>query len=112
MAILKTQIKIRRDTAANLANIVLGVGEPAYATDTKKLAIGDGVTVFSNLRDYGAMPDMGDYISRSELDTLLSEKADSSHTHTVSEITDLTPIQVVSSLPSSPDSNTIYFITG
>lgn len=48
-----TQIKLRRDTSANFAskNPVLGIGEPAYETDTKKLKIGDGTTVYNNL-DY------------------------------------------------------------
>ena len=50
-----TQIKLRRDTAANFTskNPVLGVGEPAYETDTKKLKIGDGTTAYNNL-DYFA----------------------------------------------------------
>ena len=56
MATIKTQIKLRRDTAANLANVVLVAGEPAYATDTKKFAIGDGTTKFSALKDYGFIP--------------------------------------------------------
>nr|DAL96004.1 MAG TPA: hyaluronidase [Caudoviricetes sp.] len=48
-----TQIKLRRDTAANFTskNPVLGVGEPAYETDTKKLKIGDGTTAYTQL-DY------------------------------------------------------------
>ena len=50
MSTLKTKIKIRRDTAANLANTILEVGEIAYATDTKKLAVGDGSTKFSSLQ--------------------------------------------------------------
>lgn len=50
-----TQIKLRRDTAANFAskNPVLGIGEPAYETDTKKLKIGDGTTAYNSL-DYFA----------------------------------------------------------
>lgn len=50
-----TQIQLRRDTAANFAskNPVLGIGEPAYETDTKKLKIGDGTTVYNSL-DYFA----------------------------------------------------------
>ena len=50
-----TQIKLRRDTAANFTskNPVLGIGEPAYETDTKKLKIGDGTTAYNNL-DYFA----------------------------------------------------------
>lgn len=48
-----TQIKLRRDTSANFAskNPVLGIGEPAYETDTKKLKIGDGTTAYNSL-DY------------------------------------------------------------
>lgn len=50
-----TQIKLRRDTAANFTskNPVLEIGEPAYETDTKKLKIGDGTTAYNNL-DYFA----------------------------------------------------------
>lgn len=50
-----TQIQLRRDTAANFAskNPVLGIGEPAYETDTKKLKIGDGTTAYNSL-DYFA----------------------------------------------------------
>lgn len=50
-----TQIKLRRDTSANFTskNPVLGIGEPAYETDTKKLKIGDGATAYNNL-DYFA----------------------------------------------------------
>lgn len=46
-----TQIKLRRDTSANFtsANPVLGIGEPAYETDTKKLKIGDGTTAYTQL---------------------------------------------------------------
>lgn len=46
-----TQIKLRRDTAANFTskNPVLGIGEPAYETDTKKLKIGDGSTAYTQL---------------------------------------------------------------
>ena len=48
-----TQIKFRRDSAANFAssNPVLGTGEPAWETDTKKLKIGDGSTAYNDL-DY------------------------------------------------------------
>ena len=46
-----TQIKLRRDTSANFTskNPVLGIGEPAYETDTKKLKIGDGTTTYTQL---------------------------------------------------------------
>lgn len=50
-----TQIKLRRDTFANFTskNPILGIGEPAYETDTKKLKIGDGTTAYNSL-DYFA----------------------------------------------------------
>lgn len=46
-----TQIKFRRDTSANWTknNPVLGQGEPAYETDTKKFKIGDGTTKYTEL---------------------------------------------------------------
>lgn len=46
---LNTKIQLRRDTAANLANVILAVGEPGFSTDTKILKIGDGVSTWSNL---------------------------------------------------------------
>lgn len=51
-----TQIKLRRDTAANFTskNPVLGIGEPAYETDTKKLKIGDGTTAYAQLEYFSS----------------------------------------------------------
>ena len=51
-----TQIKLRRDTSANFTskNPILGVGEPAYETDTKKLKIGDGTTAYTQLEYFSA----------------------------------------------------------
>lgn len=51
-----TQIKLRRDTSANFASVnpVLGIGEPAYETDTKKLKIGDGTTAYTQLEYFSA----------------------------------------------------------
>ena len=51
-----TQIKLRRDTSANFTskNPVLGIGEPAYETDTKKLKIGDGTTAYTQLEYFSA----------------------------------------------------------
>ena len=51
-----TQIKLRRDTSANFTskNPVLGVGEPAYEIDTKKLKIGDGTTAYTQLEYFTA----------------------------------------------------------
>lgn len=51
-----TQIKLRRDTFADFTskNPILGVGEPAYETDTKKLKIGDGTTAYTQLEYFSA----------------------------------------------------------
>lgn len=51
-----TQIKLRRDTSANFTskNPVLGLGEPAYEIDTKKLKIGDGTTAYTQLEYFSA----------------------------------------------------------
>lgn len=50
-----TQIKLRRDTAANWtsANPTLANAEPGYETDTGNLKIGDGFTAWTSL-DYFA----------------------------------------------------------
>jgi hypothetical protein len=60
MATLKTKIQLRRDTADNLAEVKLEAGEPAYAIDTKKFAIGDGSTKFKSLPNSGFNVDMVD----------------------------------------------------
>lgn len=48
---MATQIKLRRDSAANWAsaNPVLAQGEPGYDTSSGKLKIGDGATAWSSL---------------------------------------------------------------
>lgn len=45
----KVKIQLRRDTAANLASVVLANGEPAYATDSELLKIGNGSDNFATL---------------------------------------------------------------
>jgi hypothetical protein len=48
---MATQIKLRRDTAANwvLEDPILAEGEPGYETDTGLLKLGDGATTWLNL---------------------------------------------------------------
>jgi hypothetical protein len=48
---MATQIKLRRDSAANWAsaNPVLGLGEPGYDTSNSKLKVGDGSTAWNSL---------------------------------------------------------------
>lgn len=45
MATVYRKMKQRRDTAANLSVVILASGEIGFRTDTKKVYIGDGVTV-------------------------------------------------------------------
>jgi hypothetical protein len=46
------QIELREGTAANwtTANPVLGAGEPGYETDTGRIKVGDGTTIWNNLK--------------------------------------------------------------
>lgn len=72
-----TQIKLRRDTAANFTskNPVLGQGEPAYETDTKKMKIGDGTTAYNDLAYFDAgggstIPTIFPYAQKLTIDNL------------------------------------------
>ena len=51
----KTRIQLRRGTAAEFAsaNPTLGAGEPAFATDTNTLKVGDGSTAYASLSALG-----------------------------------------------------------
>ena len=73
-----TQIKLRRDTSAAFAssNPILGVGEPAYETDTKKLKIGDGTTAYTQLEYFsaGGGGSVTDAYTKAETDELLDKK--------------------------------------
>jgi hypothetical protein len=58
---MATQIQFRRDTAANWTsnNPTLAIGEAGFETDTRKIKIGDGSTVWTSLNyvsGYGAIP--------------------------------------------------------
>ena len=55
MATLKTKLLIRRDTAANWtsSDTQLSAGELGYESDTGKLKIGDGTTVWTHLHYFG-----------------------------------------------------------
>ncbi len=46
---------IRNGTSSALSGVTLPVAEQAYATDTGKLAIGDGATTFANLAGFGGL---------------------------------------------------------
>lgn len=55
---MASKIQIRRDTAANWtsANPILAIGEIGYETDTGKLKIGDGVTVWASVAYFTSIP--------------------------------------------------------
>lgn len=69
--------------------------------------------------DYLVEGDLSNYYSKSEVEGKLSAKADTDHDHVVSDITNLNQhlaslgykkIEIVSSLPANPDSETIYMV--
>lgn len=63
-----TTIKLRRglSTAFSTNNPVLQAGEPAFATDTGILKIGDGTTAYNNLPSIGASPDLSNYVQKTD----------------------------------------------
>ena len=65
-------IQIRRDTASNWtsANTVLAQGELGAETDTSKIKIGDGSTVWNSL---GYLIDAGGYITATSTNTLTNK---------------------------------------
>ena len=77
-----TQIKLRRDTSANFTskNPVLGLGEPAYEIDTKKLKIGDGTTAYTQLEYFsaggGGSADIGAALPLKIVDGVISLEVD------------------------------------
>ena len=63
-----TTIKLRRglSTAFSTNNPVLAAGEPAFATDTGILKIGDGTTAYNSLPSIGTSPDLSNYIQKTD----------------------------------------------
>lgn len=63
-----TTIKLRRglSTAFSTNNPVLAAGEPAFATDTGILKIGDGTTAYNSLPSIGASPDLSNYVQKTD----------------------------------------------
>ena len=80
---MTTQIKLRRDTAANWTSInpVLALGEPGIETDTRKIKYGDGSTVWTALAySAGDANFSGSYIDLNNKPTIptdISQLADS-----------------------------------
>ena len=110
MGEIKATIQFKRATSSKWAqlNPILAKGEPGYETDTGKLKIGDGTSTWQSLKyliteeldptvpewakqenkpTYTAS-EVGAY-NKSEVDTKLNSKANSSHTHTSANISDL-----------------------
>ena len=65
---MTTTIKLRRglSTAFAANNPVLQAGEPAFATDTGVLKIGDGTTAYNSLPSIGASPDLSNYVQKTD----------------------------------------------
>jgi hypothetical protein len=65
----------RRGTAANLAGVTLGAGQIAYETDTGKIKVGNGATVYTSLAYVGGSSAWADITGKP------ATFAPSSHTH-------------------------------
>ncbi len=70
-----TTILQRRGIAANLAGVTLGAGQIAYETDTGKIKVGNGSTVYTSLAYVGGSPAWADITGKP------ATFAPSSHTH-------------------------------
>ena len=83
-----TTIKLRRglSTAFSTNNPVLAAGEPAFATDTGVLKIGDGTTAYNSLPSIGASPDLSNYVTTNTAQTISGSKTFTS-TQTISGTT-------------------------
>ena len=71
-----TTIKLRRglSTAFSTNNPVLAAGEPAFATDTGILKIGNGTTAYNSLPSIGASPDLSNYVTTNTAQTISGRK--------------------------------------
>lgn len=71
-----TTIKLRRglSTAFSTNNPILAAGEPAFATDTGILKIGDGTTAYNSLPSIGASPDLSNYVTTNTEQTINNVK--------------------------------------
>lgn len=82
--IIKTTFKVRRGLSHIWADVnpVLEAGEPGFELDTHRLKIGDGETKWNSLPYIGGSsttaPEMGDYITRAELEDLVKNLVKSS----------------------------------
>lgn len=72
------KIQLRHDTSTNWTtyNPILLEGEVGVETDTNKMKIGDGTTVYNSLDYFGGDVDLSSYYNKTETDGLLDEKED------------------------------------
>ena len=84
--IFKTTFKVRRGLKevwdAYEEKVILAEGEPGYELDTHRLKIGDGIHTWKELPYVGngstSVPEMGDYITRADLEDLVKNLIKSS----------------------------------
>lgn len=114
-------VQIKRATNAQFAasNIILASGEPGYATDTRVLKIGDGTTTWSQLLPVNVSGTVSfpSLVGSNNIDIstvgnsyVISTVglANSTHQHTISDITDFNP----SGFAASGHQHVIGDITG
>lgn len=121
------KIRLRRGPASEwiAKNPILGLGEPGLETDTRKIKYGDGISDWSTL-SYSASSGgggsaawgdiTGTLSAQIDLNSVLSGKAPTSHSHDIDDVTGLQTAldgkQASGSYASSSHAHIISDITG
>jgi hypothetical protein len=98
---MATKIQLRRDTSANWTSIspILSAGEIGYETNTGKLKIGNGSSVWSAL-DYFET-DLSEYLTASSASTTYLTEASASTNYATKTYADNAVAAIVDSAPST-----------
>lgn len=105
-----TKIVFRRGLDAQRQTVALQLGEPGYSTDTKRLFIGDGITLGGNpvgIVNYGVVAALsGSYVYNSSIQTNMSQAAFT--LLSASNVGDIVYDQATTSLYTVSSTNTSY----
>jgi len=114
---MATQIKLRRDTAANWTstNPILALGEPGIEIDTRKIKYGDGTTAWTSLSySAGDANFSGNYTDLSNKPTIPAAQIQSDWTQTDNTLKDFIknkPV-VLDGAPGTPGADALWNFTG